>query len=117
MYDAGLPHGNRGLCPGGMENGKIIIDASAIPHTRVKKARATDGNNITRGTNTAANISSVVSDDKVYYKFELSRERFTGFWLFAVNRCRNLTDDGGGWRLPTYEADNEAKAPPTRKQR
>ena len=73
-----------------VENEKIIIDASAIPHTRVKKARTT-------------NISSVVSDDKVYYKFELSRERFTGFWLFAVNRCRNLTDDGGGWRLPTYK--------------
>lgn len=86
-----------------VENGKIIIDASAIPNTRVKKARATDGTNIARGTNTASNISSVVSDDKVYYKFELSRERFTGFWLFAVNRCRNLTDDGGGWRLPTYK--------------
>ena len=54
-----------------VENEKIIIDASAIPHTRVKKARTTDGNNITLGTNNAANISSVVSDDKVYYKFEL----------------------------------------------
>lgn len=52
-----------------VEDGKIIIDASAIPHTRVKKARATDGNNTTLGTNTATNISSVVSDDKVYYKF------------------------------------------------
>lgn len=27
------------------ENGKIIIDASAIRHTKVKKARATDGTN------------------------------------------------------------------------
>lgn len=86
-----------------VEDGKIIIDASAIPNTREKKARATDGTNIARGTNTATNISSVVSDDKVYYKFELSQERFTGFWLFAVNRCRNLTDDGGGWRLPTHK--------------
>lgn len=52
-----------------VEDGKIIIDASAIPHTRVKKARATDGTNTKRGTNNASNISSVVSDDKVYYKF------------------------------------------------
>lgn len=86
-----------------VEDGKIIIDASAIPHTREKKARATDGTNTKRGTNNASNISSVVSDDKVYYKFELSQERFTGFWLFAVTRCINLDENGRGWRLPTYK--------------
>lgn len=47
-----------------VENGKIVIDASAIPNTQVKKARTTDGTNTKRGTNDATNISSVVSDEK-----------------------------------------------------
>ena len=46
-----------------VENGKIIIDASAIPHTRVKNARTTDGDNITRGTNNAANIKCIISSN------------------------------------------------------
>ena len=56
MYGAGLPHGNR-IMPGGIaENGKII--ARRFRHTAyipgVKKARTTDGNNITLGTNNDA---------------------------------------------------------------
>lgn len=86
-----------------VENGKIVIDASAIPNTQVKKARTTDGTNTKRGTNDATNISSVVSDEKVYYKFELSPTRFTATWQDAVNRCKDLADDGGGWRLPTHK--------------
>lgn len=86
-----------------VENGKIIINASAIPNTQVKKARATNGTNARLGTDNATNIGSVASDDKVYYKFQLSRTRFSSNWLNAVNRCKNLTDDGGGWRLPTHK--------------
>ena len=77
------------------ENGKIIIDASAIRHTKVKKARATDGTN--------ARLGSAASDEQVYYRFELSAARFAATWINAVNRCRNLADDGGGWRLPTLK--------------
>ena len=79
------------------ENGKIIIDASAIRHTKVKKARATDGTNARLGTDDETNIGSAASDEQVYYRFELSAARF------SVNRCRNLADDGGGWRLPTLK--------------
>ena len=73
------------------ENGKIIIDASAIRHTKVKKARATDGTNARLGTDDETNIGSAASDEQVYYRIN------------AVNRCRNLADDGGGWRLPTLK--------------
>ena len=43
------------------ENGKIIIDASAIRHTKVKKARATDGTNARLGTDDETNIGSAAS--------------------------------------------------------
>ena len=85
------------------ENGKIIIDASAIRHTKVKKARATDGTNARLGTDDETNIGSAASDEQVYYRFELSAARFSATWINAVNRCRNLADDGGGWRLPTLK--------------
>ena len=85
------------------ENGKIIIDASAIRHTKVKKARATDGTNARLGTDDETNIGSAASDEQVYYRFELSAARFAATWINAVNRCRNLADDGGGWRLPTLK--------------
>ena len=76
------------------ENGKIIIDASAIRHTKVKKARATDGTNARLGTDDETNIGSAASDEQVYYRFELSAARFSATWINAVNRCRNLADDG-----------------------
>ena len=85
------------------ENGKIIIDASAIRHTKVKKARATDGTNARLGTDDETNIGSAASDEQVYYRFELSAARFSATWINAVNKCRNLADDGGGWRLPTLK--------------
>lgn len=80
-----------------------IIDASAIPHTKVKKARSTDGTNNTMGSNTAANIGSAVSNEKVYYKLEVhkSNNSTSSNWLAAVNLCKGLSVDGGGWRLPT----------------
>ena len=80
-----------------------IIDASAIPHTKVKKARGTDGTNSTMGSNTAANIGSAVSNERVYYKFEVYKaDNYTGKdWFSAVNLCKDLLVDGGGWRLPT----------------
>ena len=34
---------------------------------------------------------------------ELSPTRFTATWQDAVNRCKDLADDGGGWRLPTHK--------------
>lgn len=80
-----------------------IIDASAIPHTTVKKAISTDGTNNTMGSNTAANIGSSDSDAKVYVKFEVYKsDNSTGSnWLAAVNLCKNLTVGSGDWRLPT----------------
>lgn len=77
------------------ENGKIIIDASAIRHTKVKKARATDGTNARLGTDDETNIGSAASDEQVYYRFELSAARFSATWINAVNRC--------SWRLPTLK--------------
>ena len=60
-----------------VENGKIVIDASAIPNTQVKKARTTDGTNTKRGTNDATNISSVVS-----VKAQGKPKSFNGFkWM------------------------------------
>ena len=85
------------------ENGKIIIDASAIRHTKIKKARATDGTNARLGTDNETNIGSAASDEQVYYRFELSAARFSATWINAVNRCKNLTNDGGGWRLPPFD--------------
>lgn len=102
MGCAVLPDGSGRLCPGsGERERKIIIDASAIRHTKVKKARATDGTNARLGTDDETNIGSAASDEQVYYRFELSAARFSATWINAVNRCRNLADDGGGWRLPT----------------
>lgn len=40
---------------------------------------------------------------KMYYKFEISKSDETrGLWYQQFNRCKNKTDAGGGWRLPTY---------------
>lgn len=79
-----------------------IIDASAIPHTTVKKARSTDGTNNTKGSNTAANIGSDVSDEKVYVKFEVYKSNNINYdWLTMLNSCKDLAVDGGGWRTPT----------------
>lgn len=104
MGCAVLPDGSGRLCPGsGERERKIIIDASAIRHTKVKKARATDGTNARLGTDDETNIGSAASDEQVYYRFELSAARFSATWINAVNRCRNLADDGGGWRLPTLK--------------
>lgn len=79
-----------------------IIDASAIPHTTVKKARSTDATDASLGSNTAANIGSKVSNEKVYVKFEVYKSNNSGRWLHMVNQCKNSTVDGGGWRMPTY---------------
>ena len=64
---------------------------------------ATDGTNARLGTDDETNIGSAASDEQVYYRFELSAARFSATWINAVNRCRNLADDGGGWRLPTLK--------------
>lgn len=87
-----------------IENNKVIVDASALRNsTKVKKARGTDGTATTLGTNDATNIGSEVSDEKVYYKFEVDKEDkgYNFFWLDAVHTCQTLTKDGGGWRVPT----------------
>ena len=83
------------------ENGKIIIDASAIRHTKIKKARATDGTNARLGTDNETNIGSAASDEQVYYRFELSAARFSATCSNVVNRFKNLSIDCGGVRLPT----------------
>ncbi len=86
------------------EGGKVIIDASAIPHTKVKKARTTDATLDAPGTNTLENLSSHINNDKVYYKFEVSPDYTSNYkytWFDALEACANSTKDGGGWRLPT----------------
>lgn len=80
-----------------------IIDASVIPHTKVKKAKSTDGTNNTLGLNWVNNIGSAVNNEKVYYKLEVykSDDNTSSNWLTAVNLCKDLPVDGSGWRLPT----------------
>lgn len=79
-----------------------IIEATGIPHTKTKKARETDGTNTVEGSNTATNIGSYVSDELVYYKFEVyGTDSDKVDWLSAINLCKDLSVDGGGWRLPT----------------
>ena len=84
------------------ENGKVIIDSSAIPHVTTKKARTTTATSKLKGSNTADDIASQVSNSLVYYKFEVgqvSTDRLS--WSDAILACANKTDTGGGWRLPT----------------
>ena len=84
------------------ENGKVIIDSSAIPHVTTKKARTTTATSKLKGSNTADDIASQVSNSLVYYKFEVgqvSTDRLS--WNDAILACANKTDTGGGWRLPT----------------
>lgn len=94
-----------------VKDNKVIIDASALRNiTTVKKAAGTDGTTWTKGTNNASNIGSQVSNEKVYYKFEVSKVDNTNDksdyldrveWVGAVNLCKDLNLDGTGWRLPT----------------
>lgn len=83
--------------------GRVVIDASAILHTTVPKARTTDATLSTEGTNTLTNISSKVSDEKVFQKFEVRKSKSPQPlpWLTAIGYCHDLLEDGGGWRLPT----------------
>lgn len=86
-----------------VDKGRFIIDASGIEHTTTKKARGTDGTNDTWGTQSIDYISSWVSNEKVYYKFEVSAvdEAQDVTWKEAVDACEKSTRDGGDWRLPT----------------
>ena len=83
--------------------GRVIVDASAIPHTTVPKARRTDATASSAGTNTLGNLSSKVSDEKVFQKFEVRKYDSTHelSWSNALTYCHDLLEDGGGWRLPT----------------
>ena len=91
--------------------GRVIIDASAIPNTTMPKARTTDATLYNAGTNTLTNISSELSNEKVFRTFEVSKQYFKNplnpyillrvNWLEAIEICYNLSNDGGGWRLPT----------------
>ena len=85
-----------------VESNRVIIDASGLRNTtKVKKATGTNGTNETLGTNNAGNIGSKVSNEKVYYKFEVARANVSSdnlTWINAVYACQSL---GAGWRLPT----------------
>lgn len=84
-----------------VEGNRTIIDASGLRNaTKVKKATGTNGTNETLGTNDASNIGSKVSNEKVYYKFEVTRSNVGSnvSWVSAVSECQSL---GAGWRLPT----------------
>lgn len=87
-----------------VEGEKVIIDTSGLRNTTgVKKAIATNGTNTTLGTEDVNNIGSQVSNEKVYHKFEVSKVNNASVidWLKAVEQCKNLNQDGIGWRLPT----------------
>ncbi|WP_455641305.1 hypothetical protein [Parabacteroides sp.] len=87
-----------------VDNGKVIIDASGIEHTKTKKARGTTGTVDTAGGSSLDDISSLESNSKVYYRFEVSKEDNSSQrmpWRSAVDLCENLSTEGGGWRLPT----------------
>lgn len=92
-----------------VENGKMIIDASALKlHTSIQKSRTTDATLKTRGTQDLTNISSNASDAKVYKKFEICKDYIGGAstsanfnWIDAVELCADLVYEGTGWRLPT----------------
>ena len=87
-----------------MEGGRGIIDSSALRNsTKVKKARDTDGTDTTLGTNDATNIGSKVSNETVYYKFEVSKIDNMGAapWHQMIGQCRDLSTNGTGWRMPT----------------
>lgn len=94
-----------------VEGNKVIVDASALRNiTTENKATGTDGETWVKGSNNASNIGSQVSNEKVYYKFEVSKvdntndksDQFGGLkWVDAVNLCKDLNLDGTGWRLPT----------------
>lgn len=84
-----------------VEGNRTIIDASGLRNaTKVKKATGTNGTNETLGTNNASNIGSQVSNEKVYYKFEVTRSNVGSnvSWVSAVSECQSV---GAGWRLPT----------------
>lgn len=99
--------------------GRVIIDASAIPNTTMPKARTTDATLYGAGTNTLTNISSELSNEKVFRTFEVSKRYLREpsrpndllwlNWLAAIKACYNLSDDGGGWRLPTERELNLMK--------
>ena len=88
-----------------------IIDCSAFKSdgfTKVKKARTTyadddDWHKPVKEDYT--DIASRVSNEKIYYKLEVSgtehssEERMK--WKVAINVCARLTIDGGNWRVPT----------------
>jgi hypothetical protein len=84
-----------------VEGNRVIIDASGLRNTtKVKKATGTNGTNETLGTNNAGNIGSKVSNEKVYYKFEVTTHNVGSNvpWINAVYACQSF---GAGWRLPT----------------
>lgn len=98
--------------------GRVIIDASAIPNTTMPKARTTDATLYDAGTNTLTNISSELSNEKVFRTFEVLKknlreplrpDKLRVNWLAAIEACYNLSDDGGGWRLPTERELNLIK--------
>lgn len=85
-----------------VEGNRTIIDASGLRNaTKVKKVTGTNGTNETLGTNNASNIGSKVSNEKVYYKFEVTRSNVGSnvSWVSAVSECQSV---GAGWRLPTH---------------
>lgn len=92
-----------------VENGKMIIDASALKlHTSIPKSRTTNATMNTLCTNDLTDIASMESDAKVYKKFEICKTHIGGAgslaaynWIDAVKLCADLVDEGTGWRLPT----------------
>ena len=85
------------------ENGKVIIDSSAIPHVTTKKARTTTATSDLKGSNTADDIASVASNSLVYYKFEVGQASTDKLsWNDAILACANKTDTGGGLKQVNF---------------
>lgn len=91
-----------------VENGKVIIDCAGMPAgavTDVKKARATSWTATTPAGTDLSDISSAQSNEKVYKRFEIHKTVNNSgellSWKKAIDHCKNLSTENGGWRLPT----------------
>ena len=72
------------------ENGKVIIDSSAIPHVTTKKARTTTATSSLKGPNTADDIASVVSNSLGLKSGRYPRTGFRGTMLYLHAQIRRI---------------------------
>ena len=105
MLFSATAHAQKVVTEGSGGTIKVIIDASGISHTTVKKVLTTKATSITSvPVNDITDLASQKSNEMVYKKFEVSKvdNSTRVYWLDAINLCANLTYNGStGWRMPT----------------